>query len=167
MNPLEAFRHIDAFIFDVDGVLSPNHVLVTEEGQLLRRMNIRDGYALRRAVEAGYKVGVITGGRSEGVRLRLQGLGVEDVYLGAQDKRGPYEDFIDKHGLDEGRVLYMGDDLPDYAVMRRSGLAVCPADAAPEILDISVYVSHQKGGEGCVRDVIEKVLRLAGHWPER
>jgi 3-deoxy-D-manno-octulosonate 8-phosphate phosphatase (KDO 8-P phosphatase) len=164
MNQLEQFRQIEAFLFDVDGVLSPNQVLVTEEGYLLRQMSVRDGYAIRQAIMAGYKVGIITGGRSEGVRLRLQGLGVEDVYLGAQEKLAPYEHFIDKYGLDEAKVLYMGDDLPDYPVMRRAGFPVCPQDAAPEIIELALYISHLNGGDGCVRDVIEKVLRLAGRW---
>lgn len=164
MNQLEQFRQIEAFLFDVDGVLSPNQVLVTEEGYLLRQMSVRDGYAIRQAIMAGYKVGIITGGRSEGVRLRLQGLGVEDVYLGAQEKLAPYEHFIDKYKLDEAKVLYMGDDLPDYPVMRRAGFPVCPQDAAPEIIELALYISHLNGGDGCVRDVIEKVLRLAGRW---
>jgi 3-deoxy-D-manno-octulosonate 8-phosphate phosphatase (KDO 8-P phosphatase) len=164
MNQLEQFRQIEAFLFDVDGVLSPNQVLVTEEGYLLRQMSVRDGYAIRQAIMAGYKVGIITGGRSEGVRLRLQGLGVEDVYLGAQEKLAPYEHFIDKYELDEAKVLYMGDDLPDYPVMRRAGFPACPQDAAPEIIELALYISHLNGGDGCVRDVIEKVLRLAGHW---
>ncbi len=164
MNQLEQFRDIRAFIFDVDGVLTNNQVLVTENGQLLRQMNIRDGYAIKRAIDAGYRVCVITGGRSEGIRRRLEGLGVRDIYLGAQDKLEPYEEFISAYKLDEGHILYMGDDLPDYPVMRRVGFPVCPRDAAPEIFDLAHYISPMNGGDGCVRDVIEKVLRLNGRW---
>lgn len=164
MNQLEQFRDIRAFIFDVDGVLTNNKVLVMENGQLLRQMNIRDGYAIKRAVDAGYKVCIITGGRSEGVRRRLEALGVKDVYLGAQEKLESYEEFVAAYGLDEGKILYMGDDLPDYPVMRRVGFPTCPRDAAPEIFDLALYISPMNGGEGCVRDVIEKVLRLNGSW---
>lgn len=164
MNQLEQFRDIRAFIFDVDGVLTNNQVLVMENGQLLRNMSVRDGYAIRCAVEAGYKVCVITGARSEGVRLRLEALGVTDIYIGIQDKLEPYEAFISAYGLDEAHVLYMGDDLPDYPVMRRAGLPCCPGDAAPEIMGLALYISPLKGGEGCARDVIEKVLRLNGRW---
>ncbi|MCB0553267.1 MAG: HAD-IIIA family hydrolase [Phaeodactylibacter sp.] len=164
MNQLEQFRDIRAFIFDVDGVLTNNKVLVMENGQLLRQMNIRDGYAIKRAVDAGYKVCIITGGRSEGVRRRLEALGVKDVYLGAQEKLESYEEFVAAYSLDEGKILYMGDDLPDYPVMRRVGFPTCPRDAAPEIFDLALYISPMNGGEGCVRDVIEKVLRLNGSW---
>ena len=164
MNHLESFRQVHTFIFDVDGVLTNNKVLVMENGQLLRQMNIRDGYAIKRAVDAGYKVCIITGGRSEGVRRRLEALGVKDVYLGAQEKLESYEEFVAAYSLDEGKILYMGDDLPDYPVMRRVGFPTCPRDAAPEIFDLALYISPMNGGEGCVRDVIEKVLRLNGSW---
>lgn len=164
MNHLEKFRHIHTFLFDVDGVLTNNEVLILESGQLLRKMNIRDGYAIKRAVEEGYRVCVITGGKSEGVKRRLEGLGVSDVYLGKQDKLEAFEEILYTYELDPEGILYMGDDLPDYPVMRRVGLPCCPQNAAPELLQIAQYVSPFKGGEGCVRDVIEKVMRLHLKW---
>ncbi|MFM9948525.1 MAG: KdsC family phosphatase [Saprospiraceae bacterium] len=164
MNQLEKFRDIHTFIFDVDGVLTNNEVLVTEDGQLLRTMNVRDGYAIKHAVEAGYRVCIITGGRSEGVRKRLEMLGVQDIYVNRQEKIEAYEEYIHAYDLDEGEILYMGDDLPDYPVMRRVGLPVCPSDAAHELLEIAQYVSPVAGGAGCARDVIRKVMLLHGKW---
>lgn len=166
MNQLEKFRDIHTFIFDVDGVLTNNEVLVTEDGALLRTMNVRDGFAIKHAVEAGYRVCIITGGRSEGVRKRLEMLGVEDIYVNRQEKLDAYEEFIQTYDLDEGEILYMGDDLPDYPVMRRVGLPVCPNDAAHELLEIAQYVSPFAGGHGCARDVIQKVMLLHGTWRE-
>jgi len=166
MNQLEKFRDIHTFIFDVDGVLTNNEVLVTEEGHLLRTMNVRDGYAIKRAVEAGYRVCIITGGRSEGVRKRLEMLGVQDIYVNKQQKLDAYEDYIRANHLDEGEILYMGDDLPDYPVMRRVGLPTCPSDTAHELLEIAQYVSPYAGGGGCARDVIQKVMLLHGKWRE-
>lgn len=164
MNHLEPFEQIDTLIFDVDGVLTDSQVLVLEEGKLLRRMNVRDGYALKQAVRQGLRVIVITGGKSEGVKIRLQNLGVQDVYLNVQDKLEVYDEIVDLYDLDEGKILYMGDDLPDYDVMRRVGLPCCPANASHEIKKIAQYISPVNGGEGCARDVIEKVLRLQKKW---
>ncbi len=164
MNHLERFRAIHTFIFDVDGVLTDSSVLILEDGKLLRRMSIRDGYAIKRAVQEGYRVCAITGGKSDGVRSRLFNLGVSDIYLGAEDKLEAYGEILELYELDEDGILYMGDDVPDYPVMRKVGLPACPADAAPEVLKIAQYVSPYRGGEGCVRDVIEKVLRLQGKW---
>ncbi len=166
MNQLEQFREIEAFIFDVDGVLTDSRVLVLENGSLLRQMSIRDGYALKRAVQEGYGVCVITGGKSEGVKKRLENLGLEHVYLGVQDKLRVFERYIEENDIDPGKVLYMGDDLPDFPVMRRVGFPVCPKDAAHEMFTLAKYISPFRGGEGCVRDVIEKVLRLRGDWEE-
>lgn len=164
MNHLEPFQQIDTFIFDVDGVLTNNEVLVLEDGKLLRKMNIRDGFALKRAVQEGYRVCVMTGGKSEGVRERLRNLGVTDIYMGLQDKVEAYNEYIDLYDIDEERVLYMGDDLPDYQVMRRVGFPTCPANAVPEVMEIAKYISPHPGGQGCARDVIEKVLRLHRKW---
>jgi 3-deoxy-D-manno-octulosonate 8-phosphate phosphatase (KDO 8-P phosphatase) len=127
-------------------------------------MSIRDGYALKYAVQQDYRVAVISGGKSEGVRDRLFNLGINDLYTGIDRKIDAYEELIELYELDEAGILYMGDDLPDYEVMRRVGLPACPADAAPEIRKIAQYVSPRNGGEGCVRDVIEKVLRIRGDW---
>jgi 3-deoxy-D-manno-octulosonate 8-phosphate phosphatase (KDO 8-P phosphatase) len=164
MNNLEIFSAIHTFIFDVDGVLTNSQVLVMQDGQLLRQMNIRDGYALKRAVDTGYRVIIISGGKSEGVRIRLQNLGITDVYLGISDKLETYEQILDMYGRDEAGILYMGDDLPDVDVMRRVGVPTCPANAAQEIKRVAQYISPLNGGEGCARDVIEKVLKLQGKW---
>lgn len=164
MNQLESFAVIKTLIFDVDGVFTDNTVLVTETGEMLRRFNVRDGLSVRLAVEAGYQVIIISGGKSEGVRLRFQGLGVQDINLGIQDKLDKFTELQYIYNFNPVEVLYMGDDYPDYPVMRRVGVACCPQDACPELLEIANYVSPFKGGEGCVRDVIEKVMRIQGTW---
>lgn len=164
MNFLEKFRGIDTFIFDVDGVLTNNEILVLNSGELLRTMNIRDGFAIKRAVQEGYQVAIITGGNSVGVQKRLEGLGVKDIFLGISDKKTTFLRFLQERKIDAAGVLYMGDDLPDYEVMRMVGLPACPNDAAVEITEVAQYISPIKGGQGCVRDVIEKVLRLHGRW---
>ncbi len=164
MNQLEKFAQIDTFIFDVDGVLTDSSLLVLEGGELLRKMNVRDGYAIRVALAAGYHVCIITGGTSEGVNIRLSNLGIPHIYSGIQNKLAVYEQHIRQFALDEEKILYMGDDLPDYEVMRRVGFATCPADAAAEIRQLASYISPVKGGQGCVRDVIERSLKIAGQW---
>ena len=160
----EIMPQIKAFIFDVDGVLTDGTVLVFEDGQLVRQMNIKDGYALKTAIDAGYNVCIISGGSNEGVRSRLKGLGIVDIYLGAHNKINQYNEFINKYGLQPENILYMGDDIPDYPVMKLVGLACCPKDAVPEIQEISNYISRKNGGKGCVRDVIEQVLKVQGNW---
>lgn len=164
-NILSRFKGIHTFIFDVDGVMTNGQVLVTEKGELLRSMGVRDAQALRLAVEEGYRILILTKGKSEGVNIRLKDLGIIDIIYGIQHKLKAYEEFLDAYNLDEDGILYMGDDLPDYEVMRRVGLATCPADAVPEIREICHYISPLKGGDGCVRDVIEKVMKLNGTWP--
>ncbi len=163
-NILSRFKDIHTFIFDVDGVLTNNDLLVTEKGELLRRMNARDGFALKRAVQHGYNVMILTGGNSQGVISRLKDLGIRDVIWGVENKLGAYEEYLDAYDLDEEGIIFMGDDLPDFEVLRRVGLPCCPQDAVPEILELAQYVSPVKGGNGCARDVIEKVLRLQHHW---
>ncbi|MCF8225171.1 MAG: HAD-IIIA family hydrolase [Bacteroidales bacterium] len=163
-NYKEDLERIRAFAFDVDGVLSDPRVFLSVEGDLLRTMNTKDGYALQYAVKRGYPIAIITGGRTESVGLRFSNLGIADIYLGASDKLKDFYDFCRKYNLEQDQVLYMGDDLPDYEVMRKAGVACCPADAVEEIKSVSVYISHLKGGEGCVRDIIEQVLRLHGRW---
>ena len=166
MNQLEQFKEITTFIFDVDGVLTNGEVIVTEEGKLLRKMSIRDGYAMKQAIEEGYRIDVITGGKSEGVKIRLQNLGITDIYTGIRDKLEAYEEFISKYEINPDQILYMGDDLPDYPVMRKVGLPTCTRNAAPEIVSQAKYISAYECGQGCVRDVIEKVMRLQGNWKE-
>jgi 3-deoxy-D-manno-octulosonate 8-phosphate phosphatase (KDO 8-P phosphatase) len=166
MNELERFEPITTFIFDVDGVLTNSQLLVLENGKLLRQMSVRDGYAIKRAIDTGYKVAIITGGKSQGVVARLRGLGVVDIYYGISNKVEAYREFMYLYDDDitDENVLFMGDDVPDYDVMRLVGFPTCPRDACPEILSIASYVSSAKGGEGAVRDVIERTLRLNGHW---
>ena len=164
MNPLAQFRRLDTFVFDVDGVMTDSNVLVLEDGKLLRRMSIRDGYALKLAVQRGLRIAIITGGKSEGVVTRLRNLGVQDIYAGVANKLDALEELTDIYNLDLNRVLYMGDDLPDFEVMRKVGLPACPRNAAHEILEIARYVSPYDGGQGCVRDVLEKTLRLQNKW---
>jgi len=164
MNFLEKFNDIETIILDVDGVLTNGELLITEEGKLLRKMNVKDGLAMKLAMNAGIKVCIITGGNSNGVIDRLKALGIVDIYSGIRDKIEAYDELVDIYELDEDKILYMGDDLPDYPVMRRVGLPCCPADACNEVIDVSYYVSPKNGGEGCVRDVIEKILKLKGVW---
>ena len=160
----EIMPQINTFIFDVDGVLTNGVVTVTSNGELVRNMHTKDGYALKIAVDAGYNVCIITGGNNEGVRVRLSGLGIKDIYLGAHNKLNYFYEYIEKHNLKPENILYMGDDIPDFPVMKKVGLPCCPKDAVPEIQDISTYVSQKKGGKGCVRDVIEQVLKVQGKW---
>jgi 3-deoxy-D-manno-octulosonate 8-phosphate phosphatase (KDO 8-P phosphatase) len=164
MNYLEQFGNITTFIFDVDGVLTNSELLITESGELLRTMNARDGYAMRLAIESDYNICIITGGNSEGVILRLKGLGIEQIYKGIRDKVSAFEEYCNEFNINPGNVLYMGDDLPDYDVMRLVALPTCPADAAHEIKRIAQYISPIAGGRGCVRDVIERVMRMHGKW---
>ncbi len=160
----EYLEHITTFIFDVDGVLTDGTVTITSSGDMLRKMNIKDGYALKTAVDKGYNVCIISGGSNEGVRIRLQGLGISNIYLGAHNKIQQLEDYLNSNNIKSENVLYMGDDIPDYPVMKRIGLPCCPQDAVPEIKNISKYVSHKKGGKGAVRDVIEQVLKVQEKW---
>ena len=160
----EYLHDITTFIFDVDGVLTDGSVIVTTEGNLLRNMNIKDGFALKTAVDNGYHVCIISGGSNEGVRSRLRGLGVTNIHLGVSDKIEQMEEFLDIYDIDPKQVLYMGDDIPDLYVMQKVGLPCCPQDAAPEIKSISKYVSHKNGGKGAARDVIEQVMKVQGKW---
>lgn len=161
----DAFRAVSAFVFDVDGVFTDGSIQVSENGDLLRTMHIHDGFAVKEARLAGYRVAIITGGSSAGVAKRFRDLGIADVYSGVQDKTEVLMAYAKRHGIPLAEVLYLGDDLPDLAPMRRVGLACAPADARPEAVAAAKYVSPHRGGAGCVRDVIERVLKLNGHWP--
>jgi 3-deoxy-D-manno-octulosonate 8-phosphate phosphatase (KDO 8-P phosphatase) len=158
------FKNITTFIFDIDGVLTDGTVLVLENGLQARRMNIKDGFALQLAVKTGYRVMAVSGSSPSPVIDRLNKLGIVEVHMSVLDKRSFVADYISKNKLRSEEVLYMGDDLPDLPVMDIVGLATCPADAAPEITRIAHYISPVNGGYGCVRDVIEKVLRPNNHW---
>lgn len=165
MDNLQAkLKSIRTFVFDVDGVLTDGTVITMPDGEQLRRMNIKDGYALQHAVKKGYEIVIISGGTSESVRLRLNGLGIKNVNLACKNKVAVFEKLKETHGLREEEILYMGDDIPDYRLMKKVGFAACPQDAAKEIKEISNYISPFKGGEGCVRQMIEQVLKLRGDW---
>lgn len=155
---------IRALLFDIDGVLSAETISQGPDGEPVRTVNIKDGYALRLAQMSGLHIAIITGARPEAIRRRYELLGIEDIFLSCAVKMETYEKLKAKYSLEDEEVLYMGDDIPDYEIMSRVGCPVCPADAAPEIKDISVYVSHLKGGYGCGRDVVEQVLRAQGKW---
>ncbi|MDR1706994.1 MAG: HAD hydrolase family protein [Prevotella sp.] len=155
---------IKAFIFDVDGVLSPNSIPLSLTGEPMRMVNIKDGYAINLAVNHGYSVAIITGADTENIRLRFSRLGVKDIYMKSRVKIIDFNDYMQKTGFKPEEILYSGDDLPDYHVMEAVGLAVAPADAAPEIKGVAQYISHCKGGDGVARDVIEQVMKAQGKW---
>jgi 3-deoxy-D-manno-octulosonate 8-phosphate phosphatase (KDO 8-P phosphatase) len=164
MNYPQVLTEITTFIFDVDGVLTNGQVIIQEHGEQTRIMNIKDGFALQLAVKMGYKVIIISGGKSEAVRIRLNALGIHDVYLSASDKAEVFDEVKITYNLKNEEIAYMGDDIPDYPVMKEVALPCCPRDAAVEIQELSQYISDKKGGEGCGRDLIEKVLRAQEKW---
>ncbi len=155
---------VKAFVFDVDGVFASSKVLLHPNGDLMRTMNIKDGFACFYMVKKGFPIGIITGGNSESVKRRFENLGIKDVYMKSNDKLKDFQHFLDKYKLKAKDVLYMGDDLPDFPVLKIVGFPTCPSDAVDEIKEISHYISDKKGGDGCVRDVIEQVMRLNGTW---
>jgi 3-deoxy-D-manno-octulosonate 8-phosphate phosphatase (KDO 8-P phosphatase) len=163
-NFKQMLRNVSCFVLDVDGVLTDGMLLLLPDGEQLRKMYIRDGYAMQLAIKKGYHVVIISGGKSEAVRKRLEFLGVKNVYLGAEDKESVIQSVIKNHGLAKENILYMGDDIPDLPALKHCGVAVCPADAAPEIKSSCIYVSDKPGGHGCVRDVIEQTMRLQNKW---
>lgn len=163
-NFKEKLKNVKAFVFDVDGVFSSTF-LVERDAELLRFMNAKDGFAVRYAADNGYIVGLISGGVSNSVKLRFNMLGISEVYLNSKNKISDFEIFCKKNNLKPSEILYMGDDLPDYEIMKNTDvISTCPADAVPEILEISEYISDKNGGEGCVRDVIEQVLKSQEKW---
>lgn len=157
-------KRINTLIFDVDGVLTDSSVLVTSKGEMLRKMNTRDGFALKAALDAGLNVCIISGGNNEGVRIRLQGLGLKDVILGAHDKIKNLEKLMSSLNVSKEEIMYMGDDIPDLPAMALAGLPCCPQDAAPEVKAVSQYISHKNGGHGAARDIIEQILKIQGNW---
>lgn len=166
MNALALLKNIKLFVFDVDGVLTDGSLILLENGEMARQMNIKDGYALQLAIKHGYDILIISGGSSSAVKIRLQKLGIQHIFLGVIDKKNLLLNFVAEHLLKKEEILYMGDDLPDLLPMKEAGVACAPADAVPEIKSIAHYISPAFGGKGCVRDVIEKVLKLNGHWNE-
>ncbi len=157
-------QEVNTFIFDYDGVMTDGKIVLMEEGQPLRMANVKDGYVLQLVVKLGFNVVIISGGFSRSMENRFESLGIENVYLGVKNKEVILKKYLDKNGIDPKHVVYMGDDIPDFNVMKMIGIPVCPADAAEEIKNISIYISDRNGGEGCVRDIIEQVLKVQGRW---
>ncbi len=155
---------INTFVFDYDGVFTNGTVVLQKTGEPLRTANVKDGYAIQLANKLGYRIVIISGGKSESMSNRFDLLKVKDVFLGVPNKIKVYEKYLEDNDLKQENTIYMGDDIPDYKVMQKAGVACCPADAAEEIKSIAHYISHQKGGEGCVRDIIEQVLKVQGKW---
>lgn len=162
---LQQFKSVKTFVFDIDGVLTDGTVTVFDNGQLYRKMHVKDGYALQLAIKMGYEVIIISGAVSEPVKIRLAGLGITNVHMGIHDKQSCLINCLLQNNLQKEATLFMGDDIPDWEAMKIVGLPCCPADAVAEIKGISTYISSFKGGEGCARDVIEKVLKLNNQWP--
>lgn len=155
---------IRTIVFDLDGVLSASTILLDADGTPLRTVNIKDGYAIQLAMKMGLRIAILSGCRIEAVRQRYEGLGMEDIYLGASVKIQVYDEYLAKYGYDDSEVMFVGDDIPDLEVMRRAGCAVCPKDACTEVKEVSCYISQYDGGYGCGRDVIEQTLRAQGKW---
>jgi 3-deoxy-D-manno-octulosonate 8-phosphate phosphatase (KDO 8-P phosphatase) len=165
-NFKEDLMMVKAFAFDVDGVLSCDTIPMHPNGEPMRTANIKDGFALQKAVKLGYPISIITGGNTQSVRNRYQALGIEDIYMGASHKMEQLNEWMALRSLKPENVLYMGDDLPDFYVMQTVGIPVCPADAVEEVKSLCKYISDRNGGRGCARDVIEQVLRAHGKWGE-
>jgi 3-deoxy-D-manno-octulosonate 8-phosphate phosphatase (KDO 8-P phosphatase) len=163
-NYKEHLTSINTFIFDYDGVLTDGSVITTNDGEAYRISNVKDGYALQLAAKKGYRVAIISGARSESMIHRMKALQITDVFMGVEKKVTVFRDYLSKHGLKNEHVIYMGDDIPDYEVMKEAGVSACPADAAEEIKAVAHYISHFNGGKGCVRDIIEQVLKVQGKW---
>ena len=164
MNYKAKLHEIKAFVFDYDGVISDGNIWSANDTIIVRSGNVKDGYAMQYALRKGYLIAILSGGSGDSIRSRMKMLGVEDVYLGSHRKKEIFEDFLKDKQLLPEQVLYVGDDIPNYDVMRLAGVSACPADAAEEIKAVADYISHKNGGCGCVRDVIEQVLRLQGQW---
>ena len=163
-NYKEKLKNIKAFIFDVDGVFTDGKIYLEPRGEFVRAVDMKDGYAVVYALKQGYIIGIISGGNSQAVRKRFEYLKITDIYLNSRDKKSDFEDFYFKYDLKPENILYMGDDIPDFEPMKLAGLSTCPADAVEEIKAIADYISTFPGGHGCVRDVIEQVLKLQGKW---
>jgi len=163
-NYKERLHLINTFIFDYDGVLTNGQIITLPDGESLRSANVKDGYALQLAVKKNYKIAIISGGYAVSTIKRFESLKIVDVFLSVDNKMEVFNQYLKDNSLLPENVLYMGDDIPDYDVMKLVGVAACPADAVEEIKQIAHYISHQKGGEGCARDVIEQVLKIQGKW---
>ena len=163
-NYKENLKNIKAFIFDVDGVLTDGKLLISETGELLRSMNVKDGFAMKFAIDNGFKIGIISGGTNEAVRKRLSDLGIEEIHLKSHNKIVPFNDFKDKYALQAENILVMGDDIPDIPIIKAAGIGCCPQDAVQEVKNSSDYISQKSGGMGAVRDIIEQVMKIHKKW---
>jgi len=163
-NYKEKLLKVNTFVFDYDGVLSDGYVLVTSDGDALRTANVKDGYAMQLAIKKNYRIVIISGGYSESMKRRLESLKITDIFLGVDKKINVFDEYLQTQKLLPENILYMGDDIPDYEIMLTAGVPTCPADAVEEIKRVATYISHQPGGHGCVRDVIEQVLKVQGKW---
>lgn len=163
-NYKEILKNITTIILDYDGVLTDGNILVTQDGDALRTINTRDGYILQYAVKKGYRVIILTGANAQSIRHRFVELGIKEVHQGIEDKLAFFKSYMETHKLNLENILYIGDDIPDYPVMKMVALPVCPADATEEIKSISKYISDKNGGKGCVRDIIEQVMKVQGKW---
>jgi 3-deoxy-D-manno-octulosonate 8-phosphate phosphatase (KDO 8-P phosphatase) len=164
MSYKQRLPKISTFIFDVDGVLTDGSVILDSSGEMVRTMHTKDGYALQHAVKKGYNIVIITGGNSNMVKKRLEGLGIKNVFIGIHNKLPVMNQYLKENKISSQEVLYMGDDIPDFPCLKEVGVSTCPHDAAIEIREISDYISHIDGGKGCVRDVIEQTLRVQNKW---
>lgn len=163
-NYKKSLKNINTFVFDYDGVFTNGTLILTTSGEPYRTANVKDGYAIQLAAKKGYNIVIISGGKSETINNRFSALRIKDVFLGAKNKVRIFDEYLEKNNIKAENTLYMGDDIPDYGVMKKAGLACCPADASEEIKSISKYISHKNGGEGCVRDIIEQTLKIQGKW---
>ncbi len=163
-NYKEKLLKVNTFIFDYDGVMTDGTVFLTNDGDALRTANVKDGYALQLAIKKNYRIAIISGAYSESVRRRFESLNIKDVFLGVEKKIDVYLQYLETNKLENEHVLFMGDDIPDYEIMLIAGVPTCPSDAAEEIKRTATYISHQGGGHGCVRDIIEQVLKVQGKW---
>jgi 3-deoxy-D-manno-octulosonate 8-phosphate phosphatase (KDO 8-P phosphatase) len=164
LNFKQRLNKITTLMFDIDGVLTDGKVMVMESGEMVRNVNSKDGYALTLAARKGYRIVIISGGQNQAVKNVLARNGVTDIFIKIHDKIGCYNEYLKAHHLNDEEVLFMGDDLPDHEIMSRTGVAACPNDAVAEIKAICQYISPKNGGEGCVRDIIEQVLKVQGKW---
>jgi 3-deoxy-D-manno-octulosonate 8-phosphate phosphatase (KDO 8-P phosphatase) len=160
----EKLKGVTTFIFDYDGVMTDGKVYLLNKGDALRTGHVRDGYAMQYAVKMGYRVVIISGGKAEGVYKRFSVLTVKDVFMGVGDKLEIFRNYIGENDLKNEEILFMGDDIPDFLLMKEAGISACPADAAEEIKSVADYISPINGGEGCVRDIIEQTLKIQGKW---
>ena len=157
-------KRITTFIFDIDGVLTDGKLLITNNGEMFRMMDSKDGFAIKYAIDSGYNISIISGAINKDLDIRLKSLGVKNIYLGAHKKIEPYNELLKIHGVSSNEILYMGDDIPDIPVMKKVGVSTCPKDAVTDVKKIADYISPKKGGFGCVREIIEQVLRVQNKW---